>query len=236
MTLKQIIEQWFWNTKKSANNLQFRLHHLTKRSKPMSDLPERIWFSIGNGVPKYCLSYYKFLGATEFIRADLAPTVGFSREQMIDALRHFIGPFRSIDIKHYMNSLTPVASSEVVPDDKHPAEIDAELWHERYKYVAKEKNDWQQKFESEYRKHQKTEQERGDLQTLVNIQRFKERAGLTTAPAVEVPIPTVPSISELDDKIYEAMPEWSKADGEGYRSFRIASAIHDLLTKSRGGA
>jgi len=213
---------------------------------------------------------------------------------MEDALRHFIGPFRSIDIEYYMNSLTPVASSdvvdlqavrdqleiqgrdgnwnydqymagmynglecalatledrepeyrklpapvassEVVPDDKNPAKIDAELWHERYKYVAKEKNDWQQKFESEYRKHQKTEQERGDLQTLVNIQRFKERAGLTTAPAVEVPIPTVPSISELDDKIYEAMPEWSKADGEGYRSFRIASAIHDLLTKSRGGA
>jgi len=84
----------------------------------MSDLPERIWFSIGNGVPKYSLSYYKFLGATEFIRADLAPAVGYSREQMTDALRHFIGPARSIDVEHYMNSLTPAAevvgSSDVV--------------------------------------------------------------------------------------------------------------------------
>jgi len=30
MTLKQIIEQWFWKKKEPANNLQFRLHHLTK--------------------------------------------------------------------------------------------------------------------------------------------------------------------------------------------------------------
>jgi hypothetical protein len=43
---------------------------------------------------------------------DLAPAVGYSREQMSDALRHFIGPFRSIDIECYMNSLTPTATRD----------------------------------------------------------------------------------------------------------------------------
>jgi len=51
---------------------------LWKGEKKMSDLPERIWFSIGNGVPKYSLSYYKSLGATEFVRADIAPAAAGS--------------------------------------------------------------------------------------------------------------------------------------------------------------
>lgn len=42
----------------------------------------------------------------------LPPVIGYSREQMEDALRHFIGPFRSIDIEYYMNSLTPAAQPQ----------------------------------------------------------------------------------------------------------------------------
>jgi len=62
----------------------------------------------------YKLGYGYFSTESEAIdawnlRADLAPAIGYSREQMEDALRHFIGPFRSIDIEYYMNSLTPAA-------------------------------------------------------------------------------------------------------------------------------
>ena len=46
------------------------------------------------------------------------PTVGYSREQMEDALRHFIGPFRSIDIEYYMNSLTTTAADPVPTVDE----------------------------------------------------------------------------------------------------------------------
>jgi len=74
----------------------------------MSDLPERIWvdgvFHVWEHKP-----LPPAIGYREYLRADLAPTVGYSREQMEDALRHFIGPFRSIDIEYYMNSLTPAA-------------------------------------------------------------------------------------------------------------------------------
>jgi hypothetical protein len=44
-----------------------------------------------------------------------ALVIGYSREQMEDALRHFIGPFRSIDIEYYMNSLTPAAAEVLIP-------------------------------------------------------------------------------------------------------------------------
>ena len=75
----------------------------------MSDLPERIWF---DGLHAWSYDPPNAIGYREFVRADLAPAVGFSREQMEDALRHFIGPFRSIDIEYYMNSLTPAAQPQ----------------------------------------------------------------------------------------------------------------------------
>jgi hypothetical protein len=61
-------------------------------------------------LPKRYPSSKSYGKGKRFVRADLAPAVGYSREQMIDALRHFIGPFRSIDIEYYMNSLTPASS------------------------------------------------------------------------------------------------------------------------------
>jgi hypothetical protein len=97
----------------------------------MSDLPERIWLARDTSMPSHPIfeSYPDREPAREYLRADhcndiasaeytrgfhdgvadLAPAVGYSREQMEDALRHFIGPFRSIDIEFYMNSLTPAA-------------------------------------------------------------------------------------------------------------------------------
>jgi hypothetical protein len=51
----------------------------------------------------------------------------------------------------------------------------------RLEDVVKEKNDWQQKFESEYRKHQVTEQERINLETLLSV--YKKTS--IFAPAAE---------------------------------------------------
>jgi hypothetical protein len=67
--------------------------------------------------------------------------IGYSREQMVDALRHFIGPFRSIDIEYYMNSLTPAAEVPI-PTVEELAEVmyqdnTALLTNVEARYIAK---------------------------------------------------------------------------------------------------
>jgi hypothetical protein len=107
----------------------------------MNDLPERIWCDFDEEtMDRGFFSDEHFAGDVEYLRADLSPVIGYSREQMEDALRHFIGPFRSIDIEYYMNSLTPTAVP--VPTVEELAEVmyqnnTALLTNVQARYIAK---------------------------------------------------------------------------------------------------
>ena len=80
----------------------------------MSGLPERIWIW-KDGVGLHVLRNKYMDTAQEYLRADLAPTVGFSRDQMMDAIfdtfAHGIDtPEKAED---YLKDVTPAA-----PDPK----------------------------------------------------------------------------------------------------------------------
>jgi hypothetical protein len=78
---------------------------------PMSDLPERIWLARDTSMPSHRIfeSYPDREPAREYLRADLAPAVGFSREQMMDAMKHadFEGFYTVEENAEYLASITP---------------------------------------------------------------------------------------------------------------------------------
>jgi len=70
----------------------------------MSDLPERIWF---DGLHAWKYDPPNAIGYREFVRADLAPTVGFSVQQMREAMVQCVVSDDKID--EILEALTPAA-------------------------------------------------------------------------------------------------------------------------------
>jgi hypothetical protein len=86
----------------------------------MSDLPERIWafarvkMTDGTWYGDWHSNETELF--TEFVRADLAPVIGYSREQMLEAMKQsdFESFFTREENEEYLATLTP-ASSVPVP-------------------------------------------------------------------------------------------------------------------------
>jgi len=75
----------------------------------MSDLPERIWLTKPAFDEIEWTSEKRDDADIPYLRADLAPTVGYSREQMMDAMNHadFEGFYTVEENAEYLASITP---------------------------------------------------------------------------------------------------------------------------------
>jgi len=109
----------------------------------MNDLPERIFIDTEDG--KRCSPYYaeKYGTAVEYIRADLAPVIGYTEQQMMDAMNHadFEGFYTVEENAEYLANLTP-ASLVLVPTIDQLAEAmyqdnTALLTNVEARYIAK---------------------------------------------------------------------------------------------------